>query len=238
MQYAIVITLGLLLGLGCLSKACRTAFISRTLHDWFIDGSALIWLTFIPIGAGYLNFFSDSSQKIQLPMWSALLLFLALDYAWYWNHRLFHGRIFWPVHRTHHTAAVFDALTTFRNSVWAPLFSVFPWMEVVAERFLIRPEIFISVSVFTGVWNIWTHTPLFVKRDHLVHRGLALIFVTPHEHAWHHSENPHCNYGGVLTIWDRLHGTFAHHDRAPARLGLNVRLDFWNGFLFPFLGKY
>ena len=69
-------------------------------------------------------------------------------------------------------------------------------------------------------------------------RWLEWIFVTPRYHHIHHSDNPAhhtANLGAVLTIWDRLFGTYVDPDEvthdisfglkepvAPARLILGV----------------
>ena len=48
-------------------------------------------------------------------------------------------------------------------------------------------------------------------------RVLSLVFVTPNVHKIHHSralEETNSNYGDVLTIYDRLLGTFTPSERA------------------------
>jgi sterol desaturase/sphingolipid hydroxylase (fatty acid hydroxylase superfamily) len=50
------------------------------------------------------------------PMSLALLLWVIVDFAAYWSHRLFHATsVIWPLHAVHHSAEVLTPLTAYPN---------------------------------------------------------------------------------------------------------------------------
>ena len=54
--------------------------------------------------------------------------------------------------------------------------------------------------------------------------AISLLFISPNMHKVHHHwKQPFTdsNYGAVLSIWDRLLGTFMHLDHAAIRYGLD-----------------
>jgi sterol desaturase/sphingolipid hydroxylase (fatty acid hydroxylase superfamily) len=67
----------------------------------------------------------------------------------------------------------------------------------------------IVVSVLiTTIFDVWEH--LNAKTPALL-RKLAVVAVTPDLHRLHHSSNAshqNGNFGTVLSVWDRLFGTF------------------------------
>ena len=73
---------------------------------------------------------------------------------------------------------------------------------------------------------------------------LSLVFVTPNMHKFHHHfERPwtDTNYGGILSVWDRLFGTLVYGDPRRVRYGLDVAdpkrdEDVAHQFALPFVG--
>jgi len=60
-------------------------------------------------------------------------------------------------------------------------------------------------------------------------RAVRWLFVTPHLHKWHHSRDAaetDTNYGNILSVWDRLFGTFTGRLRLD---GLRYGLDGFDG---------
>jgi sterol desaturase/sphingolipid hydroxylase (fatty acid hydroxylase superfamily) len=56
----------------------------------------------------------------------------------------------------------------------------------------------------------------------------CLVFITPNlHHVHHHYKQPYtdCNYGDVLSIWDRLFGTFYRLPADQVRFGLDSFMD-------------
>lgn len=71
---------------------------------------------------------------------------------------------------------------------------------------------------------------------------LSWVFVTPNRHKFHHHfERPwtDTNFGGILSIWDRIFGTFVYGDPRQVEYGVDVAdpeldEDVWHQFTLPF----
>jgi len=104
--------------------------------------------------------------------------------------------------------------TTYRThpveTVWRFLFSVVPvWVVgLPAQAVLIQRLLQIS-------FGIVEHSNIRLPRA--VDRVLSVVLVTPNLHKVHHSRlitETNSNYANVLTLWDRLLGTFTSSERA------------------------
>jgi sterol desaturase/sphingolipid hydroxylase (fatty acid hydroxylase superfamily) len=164
-----------------------------------------------------------------------LLNFVAVDYLYYWNHRLLHTQRFWTTHAVHHSARQADVFITSRNTLWTPLLIVYVWANGALVYLLADPAPFLLAVALTASLDLWRHTVFFAAPGGRLHRLLALVLVTPNEHLWHHSSaRATCNFGANLSVWDRLHGTFYSPAHRPASLGIPVRLSLWRRLLFPY----
>ncbi len=120
--------------------------------------------------------------------------------------------LLWRVHRVHHTDTFLDVSTTVR---FHPL------------EFLIRTPVHILASVAMGVppvalmlyelvgsaQAIFVHAN--IRLPNLVERWMQWIIVTPDMHRIHHSSwqpATDSNFGAVLSIWDRLFGTYRQEE--------------------------
>lgn len=134
------------------------------------------------------------------------LLFLALDFCFYWEHRSEHlCRILWAVHVTHHSSQEFNLSTGFRSSVFRPLVSVWFFLPLVFLGF--HPVDILFMDALCQIYGIVVHTR-YIKR---MPQWFDAIFVSPSHHRVHHASNLiylDRNMGMVLIIWDRLFGTF------------------------------
>jgi sterol desaturase/sphingolipid hydroxylase (fatty acid hydroxylase superfamily) len=57
---------------------------------------------------------------------------------------------------------------------------------------------------------------------------VALVFITPNlHHVHHHYQLPYtdCNYGDVLSIWDRLFGTYGQLSKEETVFGIDTHMD-------------
>ena len=85
-----------------LASARRSAF-ERTAAEWALDASglfvqgALIPALQITLGYALMNLIAPSAKgALALSPWLSFLLnFVAVDYLYYWNHRLLHTQRFW-----------------------------------------------------------------------------------------------------------------------------------------------
>jgi len=149
----------------------------------------------------------------------------------YLSHRTLHMSPFlWRFHRIHHCDDFVDVTTTYRThpveTVWRFLFSVVPvWLVgIPAQAVLVQ-------RLLQSAFGIIEHSNVRLPRA--VDRALSVVMVTPNLHKVHHSRRlaeTNSNYANVLTVWDRVLGTFTPSHRAytvvyglddadPTRLG-------------------
>lgn len=144
-----------------------------------------------------------------------IALFLLVDLAFYFEHRVDHFcRLFWAVHVTHHSSEEYNLSTGFRSSVFMPLYKYF-YLAPIALLGMQPADIIFMFSALQ-IYGILVHTQTVKKLP----RWIEYIFVTPSHHRVHHASNaPYLdkNMGMTLIIWDRLFGTFAEElpDEVP-----------------------
>ncbi len=165
-------------------------------------------------------------QFVALPGWAQLVVsLLVLDFlAQYCSHAILHRySILWKWHMVHHSDTTVDATSGTRHHpgdfLWRELFSLLailatgmPFAFYAFYRVLITP-------FFTYLTHANVRVPTWLDWP------LSWVFVTPNLHKFHHHfEQPwtNTNYGGVLSIWDRIFGTFVYGDPADVRYGLDV----------------
>ncbi|MBT8488571.1 MAG: sterol desaturase family protein [Gemmatimonadetes bacterium] len=162
---------------------------------------------------------------LDLPLWVELVLALVvLDLlAQYWAHYLLHKvRWMWRLHAVHHTDTKVDATTGTR---------LHPGDFAVREFFALGALLltgaalayYVIYRVTTIFFTLVTHAN--VAPPVWLDATLSWVFVTPNMHKFHHHfEQPwtDSNYGNMLSIWDRLFGTFVYADVNDIRYGLNV----------------
>lgn len=152
--------------------------------------------------------------RIDHPLAQALVAFVAWDLAGYAHHVLGHRtRIGWASHQAHHSGSAWDLSLALRQS-WLPLPALvtFPLVALVGVPL---PTALGSAAV-SNLWQALTHSAAPVRPP----AWLAALVVTPASHQVHHrAHGPAVNLGPVLTVWDRLAGTWQPPpERAPAVL--------------------
>ncbi len=146
--------------------------------------------------------------SLELPALVAFALnVVGVDYLYYWNHRLMHSQVLWPLHRLHHSVSQMDVLGTSRNTVWTTLLIVYVWVNGLMLYVLADPLPFAMGAAVTAAGDLWRHSE--VHPPEAVARLLRGWVVTPADHHRHHGESvPRGNYGANLALWDRAHGTW------------------------------
>lgn len=153
------------------------------------------------------------------------LLFLFIDFQFYWLHRLEHfSRLFWAAHLPHHSAEHMNISVGFRASLMRPLYDFFFFLPLALLGF--EPiDVFLMYSILQ-LWAVLQHTQLVGRLG-----WLEYIFVTPSHHRVHHASNTlyiDKNMGMALIIWDRMFGTFQRElprsEYEPIRYGLATPL--------------
>lgn len=161
------------------------------------------------------------------------------EFGQYWMHRLAHEwPPMWRFHASHHSAERVYWLNGFRvhplNVVWHHLAGVFLLKLLGATT-----DILAVYLAMAGVVSAFQHANV-----RLILGPLNLIFSTNELHRWHHADLPeqgNRNYGGVLSIWDLVFGTYLRVEgERPARYGLYAGNEFypreswWRQLVIPF----
>lgn len=128
----------------------------------------------------------------------------------------------WRLHEAHHSSTVLHGLSASRaHPLYVALSTAASSCPLLALG--MDPPVFALLSTVLGVSGLFQHANL-----DLAYGPAAWLVATPDVHRWHHADDPvlqRRNYGNVLSVWDRLAGTFVHPSGTPARLGL--------GYPFP-----
>ena len=153
-----------------------------------------------------------------------LLLFDGWMYLW---HRANHEVGFlWRFHRLHHSDRAMDVTTTFRFhpgeiglSTLARL-AVMPLLGLTIDHLVLY-----EIVMFPVILLHHSNVGIAERAD----RWLRWLIVTPAAHRVHHSRirvETDSNYGSVLTLWDRLAGTFRlRTDGTPVSFGLAAEIS-------------
>ena len=199
--------------------------------EWVIDLSGLaVQSIAVPAAAVYVASFCRGTVPSFAGVlhiswaWSFLLNFVAVDYLYYWNHRLLHGPL-WRWHAAHHTAKSMDVLITSRNTLWTPILIVYVWANAAFLYLLADPRPYLCAVAVSSLLDVWRHSGWG--------RFSGGLLVSPADHAWHHGSGlPHANFGANLSVWDRLHGTWRGGE-APKSLGLELEDSLWKKLVMP-----
>lgn len=161
-------------------------------------------------GWGLLNAFG-------VPFWWAFLLsVIALDFAIYLQHVMFHAvPLLWRLHRVHHADADIDVTTGARFHPVEILLSML--IKFAAIAVLGAPAAAVLVfEVLLNATAMFNHANLRLREP--VDRMLRWLLVTPEMHRIHHSmevAETNSNFGFSLPWWDRLCGTYRERARLP-----------------------
>ena len=166
-------------------------------------------------------------NAISLPMFANIVLTVfILDFAYYAAHRLFHEiSVLWRFHKVHHLDPVMDVSTAFRIHPAGALVSMAAQLAAVAAFGLSPLGVGLYLALY-GMVNLLSHADI-APSPRIAHY-IAWFFVTPSFHALHHSSyqpQTDSNFGGVLTIWDRVLGTATPIDQPVERFGLGDEWD-------------
>jgi sterol desaturase/sphingolipid hydroxylase (fatty acid hydroxylase superfamily) len=143
--------------------------------------------------------------------------------VFYFNHRLFHTKLFWRLHEIHHAATEFNVITNFRtHPLDITIRTIFYTLPTAVLG--IRPEVTLAYSAITGAlvcfqhssvrWPAWLERHLIGSATHRIHHGKDPRFVDK-------------NFG-ILVVWDRLFGTYEPPASEAFPLGVDDALHLHN----------
>ena len=166
-------------------------------------------------------------------IWMLLAAFLAVEFFYYWHHRLAHEiRWLWATHGVHHTAPYMNLSVAGRLG-WTGLLSgtILFFAPLIYVGF--HPAVILILLAAGLFYQIWIHTELVDRLG-----PLEWLLNTPSNHRVHHGSNPEYidkNYGGVLMIFDHLFGTYAkERNDIPAVYGVVDPVTSRNPFAIAF----
>ncbi|ORU94145.1 MAG: Sterol desaturase [Cycloclasticus sp. symbiont of Bathymodiolus heckerae] len=160
---------------------------------------------------------------------------LVFDCWQYWWHRINHVIPFlWRFHAVHHSDAAMDASSAVRFHTVEILYSsairllILPLIGLSIEHLLVYELILLPIILFH-------HSNIAIPAE--LDKVLRIFIVTPRIHWVHHShiqQETDSNYSSLLSVWDRLFGSFRlRDDPQNIRLGLGDKFDQtqWNSLL-------
>ena len=152
-------------------------------------------------------------------VWSVLLLFVGLEFFYYWYHRTSHTvRWFWMAHSVHHSPNQFNLAAAYRLG-WFGKFTGTSLFFTPLVLLGFTPTAVLTALFLNLLYQFWIHA------DWIPRLGwLEYVLNTPSSHRVHHARNPEyldANFGGVLIVFDRLFGTYvAERADVPCDYGL------------------
>ena len=177
--------------------------------------------------------------------WLQLIFtFVFLDFFEYVYHIIMHKvKRLWMFHLVHHSDNVVDVSTVLREHPGETfvrlLFTTF-WVFLLGASFwAVLFHQFIQIGS-----NVFAHSNFKLPKK--IDRIVGFVFITPTlHHIHHHYKLPYTdnNYGDVLSIWDRIFGTFGRLKDYEINCGIDNYMDakenenFVNLVKIPF-GKY
>ena len=194
-------------------KKWKHAFVNAPFIITSIPGQLLLALAFAKTIDWTIQHQFGFFYYLQIGKNCSLYLFLAsfifLDFGEYVYHVIMHKvKGLWMFHIVHHSDPVVDVSTTLREH---------PGENIIRLSFTLL-WVFISGTVFWALMLrqiIQAFTTLFAHMNYRLpakaNKIIGLLFITPNLHqVHHHYQQPYTdsNYGDVLSIWDRVFGTF------------------------------
>lgn len=152
-----------------------------------------------------------------------IISFLVLDFFGGWLVHITEHKVkfLWRFHVVHHADNNVDVTTGLRHHP----------IESLVRGIFFFMGIAISGAPMYAVMIFQTVLVLFTAFEHAninlpkkLDAAISWLFISPNMHKVHHHwKQPFTdsNYGAVLSIWDRLLGTFMHLDHAAIRYGLD-----------------
>ncbi len=164
--------------------------------------SLVMLLNVLDLGA----FFSVGSIETLPGALKIIIGFILVDFCLFWIHWGMHRkRALWRTHAFHHSLKEVWWLSGSRTSITHLLLFAIPQVLFAYVILKLSPvEIAIAFSIGVVV-NVWIHANLSVDLG-----PLEWLIITPNYHRIHHGAGRLAgqNLGFVLTIWDRMFGTY------------------------------
>lgn len=149
----------------------------------------------------------DVDRLTEIPAWLRILVGVALiDFSGWVNHWVRHRfGVTWVFHALHHSQSEMNLLSESRLHIVDWLVSRFVGAAILTAL-AIEQEKIIDYELV-----LLSYTRLYHANIRSNFGPLGLVFVSPQYHRVHHAMDPryhHKNYAVILTLWDRVFGTY------------------------------
>ena len=192
----------------------------------FVNGG-LMWLVYagwgIAASMAAAQYQWGIMHHVALPGWfEVIVALLLLDLGHFAIHWALHNvPVLWRIHRLHHTDQDFDFTTAAR---FHPIEAIVEHGANLLVVVLVgAPPLSVAVYVLSyAITTVWVHGNIRMPEGW--DRRMRWLVVTPDMHRVHHSQvqrETDSNYGGFLSVWDRLFGTYVH-EPAGGHEGMSI----------------
>lgn len=183
-----------------------------------------VFAKLLTVGLYYLVYEHFRFFSLGTDWYVLLLLFLLVDFCYYWAHRWSHAiNLFWAGHVVHHQSEEYNLSVALRQGAFQKLFTFFVYLPLALLGF--DPYWFLVIAAYNTLYQFWIHTQYLGKLG-----WLEYVFNTPSHHRVHHGRDPKYidkNHAGSLIIWDKMFGTFQAEEETPT-YGITSPLNSWN----------
>jgi sterol desaturase/sphingolipid hydroxylase (fatty acid hydroxylase superfamily) len=191
--------------------------IVNSLITGFVAAGINVWV-FLWIDEKEIGLLSQLQLPFAVTVIIASLIFDAWIYTW---HRLNHVvPFFWRFHQVHHNDLEMDMSTALRFHPGEIFLSSMINVGIFL-LFGITIELLVSYKLVFNINVLFHHSNIALPDTW--DRVLRTVLVSPNMHRVHHSmkvEETNSNYSSVLTIWDRLFGSYRRSDPQNIVFGL------------------
>lgn len=164
-------------------------------------------------------------KEIPNTWYTYILLFIGVDFFYYWFHRMSHEvSVLWGTHVVHHQSEEYNLSVALRQSATQTFGSFWFYLPLAFIGF--SPILFATIAAIQTLYQFWIHTRLINKMP----TWFEFVFNTPSHHRVHHGVNLKYidkNHGGTLIIFDRIFGTFQIEEE-EVQYGITSQLKSWN----------
>ncbi|WP_213959678.1 sterol desaturase family protein [Variovorax sp. dw_954] len=199
--------------------------------DFMVRQYALTWLLLWPFAmwSGAMDWVWQH-RLWTLPLdhwWGWVACFIGQEFCYYWYHRAAHRvRWFWCTHAIHHSPNQLNLSAAYRFG-WTGKLTGSLAFFMLAPLLGMPPDVIALMLALNLIYQFWVHATWIPRLG-----PLEWFLNTPSAHRVHHASNLEYldgNYGGVLTVFDRLFGTYiAERDDVPCRYGLVTPITTYN----------
>lgn len=149
-----------------------------------------------------------------------VLLFIAVDFTYYWAHRSGHKvELFWANHSVHHSSEHYNPSTAVRIS-----FLDEAWDLVLVSLWALLGFDPLTLFVVYGFVMLY-QLPMHVTWVGRLPRPIEFVLNTPEHHRAHHARQKiyiDQNFSGVFILWDRIFDTYVDVDDVDPLYGLTI----------------